>query len=199
VIRLAKETVLAAQGGDQDKLEEILGLFYRYGMEVVARLGLPASEWEDARQSGVIYVAAAIKRYDSSRKMKPINYLFMALKAGIHTYIRGLGFQKNKMVSDALRLDAVITPDSVQTWMEVVEDPNGNVGERVVEYLSFWEFYQALDRSLSPVEHRVLALRYRGVEPKTICKMLNIKQKAEDNAWYRIRKKANLLKYRAAM
>jgi len=39
----------------------------------------------------------------------------------------------------------------------------------VVEYLSFQEFYQTLVQVLTPI---VLALRYEGVEPKRICKVL---------------------------
>ncbi|WP_312560894.1 sigma-70 family RNA polymerase sigma factor [Anaerospora sp.] len=191
--RLPKEKILAAQAGDHEKLEEILELFYRYGMEVVVRLGIKPSEREDAIQTGVIYVAAAIKRYDSNRYMKPVNYLFMALKAGINTYLRGMGFQKNRIVSDALRLDSAVSPDAKQTWTEIIEDPNAKVEKNVVGSMFFEEFYQGLEQLLSPVEQGVLALRRRGMAPKEISKVLNIKQKAEDNAWYRIRKKAAML------
>ncbi|MDF2499362.1 MAG: hypothetical protein K0Q77_76 [Anaerosporomusa subterranea] len=198
---VSKESILAAQNGDLEKLEEILELFYQFGMETVVSMGLPSYEWEDARQSGLIRVAAAIKRYDSARNMKPINYLFMALKAGINTYLRGLNFQKNKMMTGALRLDSAIDKDSTNqnTWMDIIKDPDANVFESVSNYLDFEGFYLELDQSLSPLERGVLELRYQGMQPQAICKVLNVKQKTEDNAWWRIRKKAVLLRHKVAI
>ncbi|TCL40012.1 DNA-directed RNA polymerase specialized sigma24 family protein [Anaerospora hongkongensis] len=198
---VSKESIIAAKDGNVEKLEEILSLFYQLGMDTVVFMGLPPYEWEDARQSGIIRVAAAIKRYDSSRSMKPINYLFMALKAGINSYLRGLNFQKNKIMSGALRLDSAIDGDTVKqtTWMEIIKDPNVNVFESVAHNLDFESFYHDLKLSLSPLERKVLDLRYQGIQPRDICSALNLRQKTEDNAWWRIRKKAASLKHKVAI
>ncbi len=150
------------------------------------------AEREDIVQEGLIGLYKAIKSFDIKKENSFKTFANLCIERQLITAIKTSNRQKHMPLNSYLSLNmSAYEDEEAETVMEVFDS---NTIEDPLETLTKKEYYieieDAIDKSLSDFEKRVLNRFAKGESYVQIADKLNTQVKSVDNAIQRIRKKA---------
>jgi len=187
-----EEIIEKIKTGDKDALDFIMEKYKEIVSIKVNRYFIVGAEKEDIFQEGLIGLYKAIQNYDSEKDNTFKTFANLCIERQLITAIKTSNRQKHMPLNSYLSLNMSAYDDSdTDTVMDIfdsnmVEDPLDTITKK--EY--YFAIENAIDKSLSSFEKKVLNRFAQGESYNQIAENLNTPVKSIDNAIQRIRKKA---------
>jgi len=177
--------------GDEQALSFLLEKYRDLVNSKVGKYFIIGAEREDIIQEGMIGLYKAIKGFDSCKQNTFKTFANICVERQLITAIKSSNRQKHIPLNSYLSLNtSTYDEEDDKTLMDIlsnnmVEDPLDTMKK---EY--FNEIQNAMHKSLSKFEEKVLERYMQGESYEIIAKRLDTPIKSVDNAIQRIRKKA---------
>ena len=187
-----EEIIERIKTGDKDALNFIMEKYKEIVSIKVNRYFIVGAEKEDIFQEGLIGLYKAIQNFDSEKDNTFKTFANLCIERQLITAIKTSNRQKHIPLNSYLSLNMSAYDDSdTDTVMDIfdsnmVEDPLDTITKK--EY--YFAIENAIDKSLSSFEKKVLNRFAQGESYNQIAENLNTPVKSIDNAIQRIRKKA---------
>ena len=187
-----EEIIERIKTGDKDALNFIMEKYKEIVSIKVNRYFIVGAEKEDIFQEGLIGLYKAIQNFDSEKDNTFKTFANLCIERQLITAIKTSNRQKHMPLNSYLSLNMSAYDDSdTDTVMDIfdsnmVEDPLDTITKK--EY--YFAIENAIDKSLSSFEKKVLNRFEQGESYNQIAENLNTPVKSIDNAIQRIRKKA---------
>ena len=187
-----EEIIERIKTGDKDALNFIMEKYKEIVSIKVNRYFIVGAEKEDIFQEGLIGLYKAIQNFDSEKDNTFKTFANLCIERQLITAIKTSNRQKHMPLNSYLSLNMSAYDDSdTDTVMDIfdsnmVEDPLDTITKK--EY--YFAIENAIDKSLSSFEKKVLNRFAQGESYNQIAENLNTPVKSIDNAIQRIRKKA---------
>ncbi len=187
-----EEVILLIKSGDKSALDFIMNKYKEIVNIKVSKYFIIGAEREDILQEGLIGLYKAIKSFDPEKENSFKTFANLCIERQLITAIKTSNRQKHMPLNSYLSLNmSAYEDDETDTVLDIldsnlVEDPLDTITKK--EYYS--EIENAIDKSLSNFEKRVLDRFAKGESYVQIADRLNTPVKSIDNAIQRIRKKA---------
>lgn len=185
LIKLVKE-------GDKCALDFIINKYKDVVNIKVSKYFIIGAEKEDIVQEGLIGLYKAVKSFDQEKENSFKTFANLCIERQLITAIKSSNRQKHMPLNSYLSLNmSAYEDDETDSVIDVfdsnqIEDPLDTITKK--EYYS--EIENAIDKSLSDFEKKVLNRFAKGESYMQIADKLNTPVKSVDNAIQRIRKKA---------
>ena len=187
-----EETIKLIKSGDKSALDFIMNKYKEVVNIKVSKYFIIGAEKEDIVQEGLIGLYKAIKNFDPEKENSFKTFANLCIERQLITAIKTSNRQKHMPLNSYLSLNmSAYEDDEADEVIDVfdsnqIEDPLDTITKR--EYYS--EIENAIDKSLSDFEKKVLNRFAKGESYVQIADKLNTPVKSVDNAIQRIRKKA---------
>lgn len=187
-----EEIIELINSGDDNALDFIMSKYKEVVNIKVSKYYIIGAEKEDIVQEGLIGLYKAIKNFNPEKDNSFKTFANLCIERQLITAIKSSNRQKHMPLNSYLSLNmSAYEDDEADTVMDVfdsnlVEDPLDTITKK--EYYSAIE--NAIDKSLSDFEKKVLNRFAKGESYVQIADRLNTPVKSVDNAIQRIRKKA---------
>ena len=187
-----EEIIELINSGDDNALDFIMSKYKEVVNIKVSKYYIIGAEKEDIVQEGLIGLYKAIKSFNPEKDNSFKTFANLCIERQLITAIKSSNRQKHMPLNSYLSLNmSAYEDDEADTVMDVfdsnlVEDPLDTITKK--EYYSAIE--NAIDKSLSDFEKKVLNRFAKGESYVQIADRLNTPVKSVDNAIQRIRKKA---------
>ncbi|MBR2240561.1 MAG: RNA polymerase sporulation sigma factor SigH [Clostridia bacterium] len=178
--------------GDKNALDYIINKYKDVVNIKVSKYFIIGAEKEDIFQEGLIGLYKAIKSFDPQKENSFKTFANLCIERQLITAIKTSNRQKHMPLNSYLSLNmAAYEDEESDSVMDVfdsnmIEDPLDTITKK--EY--YIEIENAIDKSLSDFEKKVLNRFAKGESYIQIADKLNTPVKSVDNAIQRIRKKA---------
>lgn len=188
-----EEIVEKAKNGDELALDYIINKYKDVVNMKVGKYFMVGAEREDIVQEGLIGLYKAIKGFDTSSENSSFKtFANICIERQLITAIKTSNRQKHMPLNSYLSLNmSAYENDEADTVIDILDS---NTTEDPLETITKKEYYiaveDAIDKSLSDFEKRVLNRFAQGESYVQIADKLNTPVKSIDNAIQRIRKKA---------
>lgn len=188
-----EEIVELAKSGNESALEFIINKYKDVVNMKVGRFFMIGAEREDIVQEGLIGLYKAIKSFDTNAENSSFKtFANICIERQLITAIKTSNRQKHMPLNSYLSLNmSAYEDDEADTVIDVLDS---NTTEDPLETITKKEYYvaveEAIDKSLSDFEKKVLNRFAQGESYNQIATRLNTPVKSVDNAIQRIRKKA---------
>lgn len=188
-----EEIVEKAKNGDEQAIDYIINKYKDIVNMKVGKYFMVGAEREDIVQEGLIGLYKAIKGFDlSSENSSFKTFANICIERQLITAIKTSNRQKHMPLNSYLSLNmSAYENDETDTVIDVLDS---NTTEDPLETITKKEYYiaveDAIDKSLSDFEKKVLNRFAQGESYIQIADKLNTPVKSIDNAIQRIRKKA---------
>lgn len=180
-IRTDEELVRLAQGGDAESMDELIGRYKNLVKTRARSFFLFGSETEDVVQEGMIGLFKAIRDYDESKGASFQGFAKLCIYRQFYTAIKLASRPKHLPLNNYIPLNDV---DDLE-FIEQAESPE----EALISREEAARFTDYLEKTLSPLENRILKDYLEGMSYGEIAEKQHVTKKAIDNALQRIRKK----------
>ncbi len=178
--------------GDKNALDFIINKYKEIVNIKVSKYFIVGAEKEDIIQEGLIGLYKAIKNFNSERENSFKSFANLCIERQLITAIKTSNRQKHMPLNSYLSLNMSAYEDDEAD--SVIDVFNSNLIEDPLDTITKREYYiaveDAIDRSLSDFEKKVLNRFANGESYIQIANRLNAPVKSIDNAIQRIRKKA---------
>ncbi len=187
-----EEIIKLVNLGDNSALNFIMNKYKEVVNIKVSKYFIIGAEREDIVQEGLIGLYKAIKNFDFEKENSFKTFANLCIERQLITAIKSSNRQKHMPLNSYLSLNmSAYEDEEADTVIDVfdsnsVEDPLDTITKK--EYYSAIE--NAIDKSLSDFEKKVLNRFAKGESYVQIADKLNTQVKSVDNAIQRIRKKA---------
>ncbi|MBR3673226.1 MAG: RNA polymerase sporulation sigma factor SigH [Clostridia bacterium] len=187
-----EEVIKMVKAGDKSALDFIMNKYKEVVNIKVSKYFIIGAEKEDIVQEGLIGLYKAIKSYDETKENSFKTFANLCIERQLITAIKSSNRQKHMPLNSYLSLNmSAYEDEEADSVMDVfdsnlIEDPLETITKK--EYYS--EIENAIDKSLSDFEKKVLNRFAKGESYVQIADRLNTPVKSVDNAIQRIRKKA---------
>lgn len=187
-----EEIVKLAKAGEKSALDFIINKYKNVVNIKVSKYFIIGAEKEDIVQEGLIGLYKAVKSFDQEKENSFKTFANLCIERQLITAIKSSNRQKHMPLNSYLSLNmSAYEDDETDSVMDVfdsntIEDPLDTITKK--EYYS--EIENAIDKSLSDFEKKVLNRFAKGESYVQIADKLNTPVKSVDNAIQRIRKKA---------
>ncbi|MBQ2938623.1 MAG: RNA polymerase sporulation sigma factor SigH [Clostridia bacterium] len=179
--------------GDEQALSFLLEKYKDLVNSKVGKYFIIGAEREDIIQEGMIGLYKAIKNFDSCKQNTFKTFANICIERQLITAIKSSNRQKHIPLNSYLSLNTSAY-DNDEDSAELIETFNSGTIEDPLETIMkkehFEEIQNAMHKSLSKFEERVLERYMQGESYEIIAKKLETPIKSVDNAIQRIRKKA---------
>lgn len=188
-----EEIVEKAKNGDDNALDYIINKYKDVVNMKVGKYFMVGAEREDIVQEGLIGLYKAIKSFNSDNENSSFKtFANICIERQLITAIKTSNRQKHMPLNSYLSLNmSAYENDEADTVIDVFDS---NTTEDPLDTITKKEYYiaveDAIDKSLSPFEKKVLKRFAQGESYIQIADKLNTPVKSVDNAIQRIRKKA---------
>lgn len=188
-----EEMVKKAKQGNEEALDYIINKYKDVVNMKVSKYFMVGAEKEDIIQEGLIGLYKAIKSFDSNNENSSFKtFANICIERQLITAIKTSNRQKHMPLNSYLSLNmSAYEDDEADTVIDVLDS---NTTEDPLDTITKKEYYiaveDAIDKSLSPFEKKVLQRFAQGESYIQIADKLNTPVKSIDNAIQRIRKKA---------
>lgn len=178
--------------GDKSALDFIMNKYKEVVNIKVGKYFIIGAEKEDIVQEGLIGLYKAIKNFDTEKENSFKTFANLCIERQLITAIKTSNRQKHMPLNSYLSLNkSAYEDDEADSVLDVfetgqIEDPLDTITKK--EY--YTEIENAIDKSLSDFEKKVLNRFTKGESYVQIADRLNTPVKSIDNAIQRIRKKA---------
>ena len=178
--------------GDKSALDFIMNKYKEIVNIKVGKYFIIGAEKEDIVQEGLIGLYKAIKNFDTEKENSFKTFANLCIERQLITAIKSSNRQKHMPLNSYLSLNkSAYEDDEAESVLDVfetgqIEDPLDTITKK--EY--YTEIEDAIDKSLSDFEKKVLNRFAKGESYVQIADRLNTPVKSIDNAIQRIRKKA---------
>ena len=187
-----EEIIKLIKSGDKSALDFIMNKYKEVVNIKVSKYFIIGAEKEDIVQEGLIGLYKAIKNFDSEKENSFKTFANLCIERQLITAIKTSNRQKHMPLNSYLSLNmSAYEDDEADEVIDVfdsnqIEDPLDTITKK--EY--YMEIENAIDKSLSDFEKKVLNRFAKGESYVQIADRLNTPVKSVDNAIQRIRKKA---------
>ena len=178
--------------GESDGIDYLLDK-YKGTVRIKARsFYLIGGDNDDLIQEGMIGLMRAVRSFNPDKESSFAAFADMCINRQIYSAVKASQRKKHSPLNSYISLyqpaaDDENAPALMDVLPQTVESPeDALVGKEIYEQL--WE---RLDKELSPLERKVLALFMEGMGYAAIARQLGKDGKAVDNALQRIRQKAS--------
>ena len=191
--KLSDEAVIKLiKSGDKNALDYIMHKYKEVVNMKVSKYFIIGAEKEDIVQEGLIGLYKAIKNFDPEKENSFKTFANLCKERQLITAIKTSNRQKHMPLNSYLSLNmSAYEDEEADTVMDVFDS---SLTEDPLETLTKKEYYvaieNAIDKSLSDFEKKVLNRFAKGESYVQIANKLNTPVKSVDNAIQRIRKKA---------
>lgn len=191
--KLSDEKVIKLiKSGDKNALDYIMHKYKEVVNIKVSKYFIIGAEKEDIVQEGLIGLYKAIKNFDPEKENSFKTFANLCIERQLITAIKTSNRQKHMPLNSYLSLNmSAYEDEETETVIDVF---NSSLTEDPLETLTKKEYYiaieNAIDKSLSDFEKKVLNRFAKGESYVQIANKLNTPVKSVDNAIQRIRKKA---------
>ncbi len=187
-----EEIVELVRMGDKSALDFIMNKYKNIVNIKVNKYFIIGAEKEDIIQEGLIGLYKAIKNFDGEKENSFKTFANLCIERQLITAVKTSNRQKNMPLNTYLSLNmSAYEDEESDTVLDVLDS---NLIEDPLETITKREYYtaieDAIDKSLSDFEKKVLNRFAKGESYVQIADKLNIQVKSVDNAIQRIRKKA---------
>lgn len=188
-----EEIVEKAKNGDENALDYIINKYKDVVNMKVGKYFMVGAEREDIVQEGLIGLYKAIKSFNSDNENSSFKtFANICIERQLITAIKTSNRQKHMPLNSYLSLNmSAYENDEADTVIDVFDS---NTTEDPLDTITKKEYYiaveDAIDKSLSPFEKKVLKRFAQGESYIQIADKLSTPVKSVDNAIQRIRKKA---------
>ena len=187
-----EEIIKLIKSGDNSALDYIMEKYKDVVNIKVSKYFIVGAEKEDIMQEGVIGLYKAIKSFDAEKENSFKTFANLCIERQLITAIKTSNRQKHMPLNSYLSLNkSAYEDEEAESVLDVfesnqIEDPLDTITKK--EY--YIEIENAIDKSLSDFEKKVLNRFAKGESYVQIADNLNTPVKSIDNAIQRIRKKA---------
>lgn len=187
-----EEIIKLIKSGDQSALDYIMEKYKDVVNIKVSKYFIVGAEKEDIMQEGLIGLYKAIKSFDNEKENSFKTFANLCIERQLITAIKTSNRQKHMPLNSYLSLNkSAYEDEEAESVLDVfesnqIEDPLDTITKK--EY--YIEIENAIDKSLSDFEKKVLNRFAKGESYVQIADNLNTPVKSIDNAIQRIRKKA---------
>jgi len=187
-----EEVIKLIKNGDKNALDYIINKYKDVVNIKVSKYFIIGAEKDDIVQEGLIGLYKAIKSFDCEKDNSFKTFANLCIERQLITAIKTSNRQKHMPLNSYLSLNmSAYEDDEADTILDVfdsnlVEDPLDTITKK--EY--YLSIENAIDKSLSDFEKKVLNRFAKGESYVQIADRLNTPVKSIDNAIQRIRKKA---------
>lgn len=187
-----EEVIKLIKSGDKNALDYIMHKYKEVVNIKVSKYFIIGAEKEDIVQEGLIGLYKAIKNFDSEKENSFKTFANLCIERQLITAIKTSNRQKHMPLNSYLSLNmSAYEDEETETVIDVFDS---SLTEDPLETLTKKEYYiaieNAIDKSLSDFEKKVLNRFAKGESYVQIANKLNTPVKSVDNAIQRIRKKA---------
>ena len=188
-----EEIVKLAKSGEEAALDFIINKYKEVVNMKVGKYFMIGAEREDIVQEGLIGLYKAIKSFDTEKENSSFKtFANICIERQLITAIKTSNRQKHMPLNSYLSLNmSAYENDEADTVIDVLDS---NTIEDPLDTITKKEYYvaveEAIDKSLSDFEKRVLKRFAQGESYIQIADRLNTPVKSIDNAIQRIRRKA---------
>lgn len=188
-----EEIVKLAKNGDENALDFIINKYKEVVNMKVGKYFMVGAEREDIVQEGLIGLYKAVKSFNiDSDNSSFKTFANICIERQLITAIKTSNRQKHMPLNSYLSLNmSAYENDEADTVIDVLDS---NTTEDPLDTITKKEYYvaveEAIDKSLSDFEKKVLNRFAQGESYIQIADRLNTPVKSVDNAIQRIRKKA---------
>ena len=187
-----EEVIKLIKSGDKNALDYIMHKYKEVVNIKVSKYFIIGAEKEDIVQEGLIGLYKAIKNFDPEKENSFKTFANLCIERQLITAIKTSNRQKHMPLNSYLSLNmSAYEDEETETVIDVFDS---SLTEDPLETLTKKEYYiaieNAIDKSLSDFEKKVLNSFAKGESYVQIANKLNTPVKSVDNAIQRIRKKA---------
>ena len=187
-----EEVIKLIKSGDKNALDYIMHKYKEVVNIKVSKYFIIGAEKEDIVQEGLIGLYKAIKNFDPEKENSFKTFANLCIERQLITAIKTSNRQKHMPLNSYLSLNmSAYEDEETETVIDVFDS---RLTEDPLETLTKKEYYiaieNAIDKSLSDFEKKVLNRFAKGESYVQIANKLNTPVKSVDNAIQRIRKKA---------
>lgn len=187
-----EEVIKLIKFGDKNALDYIMHKYKEVVNIKVSKYFIIGAEKEDIVQEGLIGLYKAIKNFDPEKENSFKTFANLCIERQLITAIKTSNRQKHMPLNSYLSLNmSAYEDEETETVIDVFDS---SLTEDPLETLTKKEYYiaieNAIDKSLSDFEKKVLNRFAKGESYVQIANKLNTPVKSVDNAIQRIRKKA---------
>lgn len=188
-----EEIVKLAKAGEEEALDFIINKYKEVVNMKVGKYFMIGAEREDIVQEGLIGLYKAVKNFDTENENSSFKtFANICIERQLITAIKTSNRQKHMPLNSYLSLNmSAYENDEADTVIDVLDS---NTTEDPLDTITKKEYYvaveEAIDKSLSDFEKKVLNRFAQGESYVQIADRLNTPVKSIDNAIQRIRKKA---------
>lgn len=183
------------KAGNKPALEHLINRYKNLVNIKVSKYYIIGAEREDIVQEGLIGLYKAIQSYQPDKQNSFKSFASICIERQLITAIKSSNRQKHMPLNSYISLnkDAYENEDD-NCNVDLMETLNANMIEDPLDMITKKEYYQivenAIDKSLSDFEKKVLNRYMQGESYVEIAQKLDTHVKSIDNAIQRIRKKA---------
>ena len=187
-----EDVIKLIRSGDKNALDFIMNKYKNVVNIKVSKYFIIGAEKEDIVQEGLIGLYKAVKSFDLEKDNSFKTFANLCIERQLITAIKTSNRQKHMPLNSYLSLNmSAYEDEEADTVIDVfdsnlIEDPLDTITKK--EY--YVEIENAIDKSLSDFEKKVLNRFAKGESYVQIADRLNTPVKSVDNAIQRIRKKA---------
>ncbi|MCR5146667.1 MAG: RNA polymerase sporulation sigma factor SigH [Clostridia bacterium] len=187
-----EEVIKLIKTGDKSALDYIMNKYRDVVNIKVSKYFIIGAEKEDIVQEGLIGLYKAIKNFNQEKENSFKTFANLCIERQLITAIKSSNRQKHMPLNSYLSLNmSAYEDEEAESVIDVfdsnlIEDPLDTITKK--EY--YMEIENAIDKSLSDFEKKVLNRFAKGESYVQIADKLNTPVKSVDNAIQRIRKKA---------
>ena len=190
-----EELVCLYRRGDENALEVLINRYRRFVRSRVTKYFLVGADNEDIFQEGMIGFYKAVKDFDENNTASFKTFASLCITRQIITAIKTATRQKNIPLNSYVSLykqaygvtDDKTLMDTVSG--DVISDPE----KIVIDRENYDGFEYKINKALSKLELKVLALYLEGRTYQEISELINKDIKSVDNALQRIKNKVETL------
>lgn len=147
----------------------------------------------DLMQEGMIGLSEAIKDFKVQKEVKFSTFANMCIERQINSAITKANRMKHRSLNESLSLDNRSTEDDKPLIETVLDTKDNDPSSYIIDLENRKEFYDKIEKVLTPFELNVLDLRLKNFDYKEIANKLDKSYKSIDSALQRIKNKLKLV------
>lgn len=189
-----EELIKMYQEGNIEIGDYLIERFFPLVLSCSRHLFITGQEQDDLIQEGTVGLFKAFRDYDSKKKVKFSTFASVCIMRQQSKAIEA----SNRMKHFPLNTYLSIYDDSTEkgALIDTLEsDEYDNPEKLYLAIDSYRELMEKIKEVLSPMEHRVLDLYLKGMDYKSIGRVLDKEEKSIDNAIQRIRTKVKTVDF----
>ncbi len=172
-----------AQSGLSDAMEMIIERYYPMVVKIASNYYAPWAEHSDIIQSGLVGLMKAVYYYNPG-KSKFSTFAWRSIDSEIKSFLTYLNRKKNKILSDAVSVDAISIGEEDEEMSYSLPDESSNVSRSAV----VWYIMDSVSEELSDLEKEIFSMWFEGYSYADISENLSVNKKKVDNTIQKVKR-----------